>query len=66
MIITKIIRHNYWFKFYLNIDTLKGGRTMNFFASALASIGSLFANVGSQSCIMVWFDEAKTPKSLIK
>ena len=39
---------------------------MNFIASILTSVGSFFANAGSQACIVVWWDEPKCPKSLIK
>lgn len=39
---------------------------MNLFAEALASIGSFFANIGSNACVAFWWDEEKTPKSLIK
>lgn len=39
---------------------------MSFIAAALASLGGLFANVGSQACFTWWVDEEKTPKSLIK
>ena len=40
--------------------------TMHFFATTLASIGTFFANVGSQACFGWWVDEPKCPKSLIK
>lgn len=39
---------------------------MGFIADALAGIGSFFAGLGSNACIMLWFDEPKCPKSLIK
>ncbi len=39
---------------------------MAWIASALASIGGIFANIGSQACMIVWLDEEETPKSLIK
>lgn len=39
---------------------------MAWIASALASIGGIFANIGSQACVFVWLDEEETPKSLIK
>lgn len=39
---------------------------MGFIASALASLGGIFANMGSQACLVVWLDEEETPKSLIK
>ncbi|MBQ9011041.1 MAG: cyclic lactone autoinducer peptide [Bacilli bacterium] len=39
---------------------------MEFLANALASIGSFFAGIGSQACILVWWDEPECPKSLIK
>lgn len=39
---------------------------MSFIAAVLANLGGLFANVGSQACVFVWFSEEKTPKSLIK
>ena len=39
---------------------------MTFIASLLANLGGLFANVGSQACVMWWMDEEETPKSLIK
>ena len=39
---------------------------MSFIANALAGIGSFFANVSSQACAVVWWDEPKCPKSLIK
>ena len=36
------------------------------FANFLAGIGAFFANMGSQACVFVWYDEPKCPKSLIK
>lgn len=39
---------------------------MSFIANALASIGSLFAGLGSQACMTIWWDEPKCPKTLIK
>lgn len=39
---------------------------MSWLASALASIGGFFANIGSQACSNWWWDEEETPKSLIK
>ena len=39
---------------------------MNFIVSCLASVGGFFANVGSQACVALWWDEPKCPKSLIK
>ncbi len=39
---------------------------MNFFAGALATVGSFFASIGSQACIIWMIDEPKQPKSLIK
>jgi len=39
---------------------------MSFIAAALANLGGLFANLGSQACVAWWVDEEKTPKSLIK
>lgn len=39
---------------------------MSFIAAALANLGGLFANLGSQACLLAWWDEEKTPKSLIK
>lgn len=39
---------------------------MNIIAGALTSIGSIFANLGSQACAWWWLDEPETPKSLIK
>ncbi len=39
---------------------------MAWIASALASIGGIFANMGSQACFTWWLDEEDTPKSLIK
>ena len=39
---------------------------MSFIVAALANLGGLFANVGSQACWIVWIDEEETPKSLIK
>lgn len=39
---------------------------MSIIATALASIGGFFANLGSQACIAWYWDEEKTPKSLIK
>lgn len=57
MIIIKII----------NFRIMRGGISyMSFIAAALANLGGLFANIGSQACGFVWFDEEETPKSLIK
>lgn len=39
---------------------------MSFIAAVLANLGGLFANVGSQACVALWWDEETTPKSLIK
>ena len=39
---------------------------MNFFANAIASLGSLLAGMGSQACFVVVLDEPECPKSLIK
>lgn len=39
---------------------------MHFFATALASIGSFFANMASIGCGFWFLDEEETPKSLIK
>ena len=39
---------------------------MSFIVNALAGIGSLFAGFTSQACAIVWLDEPKCPKSLIK
>jgi len=60
MIIIKIINDRFSLKEY-------GGRNkMSFIASALANLGGLFANMGSQACVTWWWDEEETPKSLIK
>lgn len=39
---------------------------MAFIATALANLGGLLANLGSQACFFWWMDEEDTPKSLIK
>lgn len=39
---------------------------MSFIAAVLANLGGLFANIGSQACLLGWWDEEETPKSLIK
>lgn len=39
---------------------------MSFIAAILANLGGLFANVGSQACFSLWWDEEETPNSLIK
>ena len=39
---------------------------MNFIASFLSSLGSMFAGAGSVACPLLWFDEPECPKSLIK
>lgn len=39
---------------------------MNFFAEALASIGSFFASIASVGCGFWYLDEEKMPESLIK
>ena len=39
---------------------------MNFIASILEGLGSMFANASSTACALAWFDEPKCPKSLIK
>lgn len=39
---------------------------MHLFASLLASVGGFFAGLGSQACATWWYDEEKTPSSLIK
>ena len=39
---------------------------MNFVASLLSSLGSLFAGAASSACVFWWFDEPECPKSLIK
>lgn len=39
---------------------------MNFVASLLAGLGNMFANAGSQACVLWWYDEPECPKSLIK
>ena len=39
---------------------------MNFIASLLSSLGGMFANASSSTCLAWWFDEPKCPKSLIK
>lgn len=39
---------------------------MSFIAAALANLGGLFANIGSQACWAWYWDEEETPKSLIK
>ena len=36
------------------------------FSNILAALGIGAANVGSQACVMVFLDEPKCPKSLIK
>ncbi len=35
-------------------------------AKIIAAIGGFTASVGSQACMLFWFDEPETPKSLIK
>ena len=37
-----------------------------FFANLLSKMGFGAAHAGSQSCMLVWVDEPKCPKSLIK
>lgn len=37
-----------------------------FFANLLSKMGFGAANAGSQSCMVIWVDEPKCPKSLIK
>lgn len=39
---------------------------MMFVVNALASVGSFFAGLGSQTCQLFWLDEPECPKSLIK
>lgn len=39
---------------------------MSFIASALASVGSFFAGLGSVACPVWWIEEPECPKSLIK
>ena len=39
---------------------------MNLIGSILAGFAGLFANAGSNACIVIWLDEPKCPKSLIK
>ena len=39
---------------------------MNFIASLLSSLGSMFAGAGSVACPLWWLDEPDCPKSLIK
>lgn len=39
---------------------------MNIIATALANIGAIFANLGSQTCAWLWLEEPSTPKGLIK
>lgn len=36
------------------------------FSNVLAALGLGAANIGSQACLMVLFDEPECPKSLIK
>lgn len=63
MIITK---HTLVFKYIFKQQNKKGGIKMSFIANALAGIGALFAGIGSQACMVIWWDEPKCPKSLIK
>ena len=64
MIITK---HTLVFKYiFKQKEARREARNMSFIANALAGIGSLFAGIGSQACTLVWWDEPKCPKSLIK
>lgn len=39
---------------------------MSFIASALATVGSFFAGLGSIGCHAMWIEEPECPKSLIK
>lgn len=39
---------------------------MAIFSGILAAVGSLVANMGSQACVFVIFDEPECPKSLVK
>lgn len=39
---------------------------MNFIITALASIGTFVAEIGSQACWVIWIDEPKCPRTLIK
>lgn len=39
---------------------------MKFLSNLFASIGNLAASFGSQACMLIFIDEPKCPKSLIK
>ena len=43
---------------------MKGAELM--FSSILAGLAGLFANATSTTCWIIWLDEPKCPKSLIK
>ena len=67
MIIIKIINLINGLNFYLNIDKrMKEVKFMSLISSILEGFGSIFAGASSTACALVWFDEPKCPKSLIK
>ncbi len=39
---------------------------MSIITTILATLGGVFANLGSQACLLWWIDEEETPKSLLK
>ena len=39
---------------------------LNLFSNILAGLGSLAASVGTNACVMMFYDEPECPKSLIK
>ena len=39
---------------------------MNIIANVLAAIGMVAANIGTQGCTFLFFDEPKAPRSLIE
>ncbi len=36
-----------------------------FLAASLASVGELFAKLGSNACVIIWLDEPEIPENLI-
>lgn len=39
---------------------------MGFLAGLMATVGAFVANLGSQACYFLFFDEIECPKSLVK
>lgn len=66
MIITKTILNNGLNFIFKHRAVRREASCMMFVVNALASMGSFFAGLGSQACVVIWFDEPECPKNLIK